>query len=89
MGFFGGALGGFAKTASERKDSGKSGLLSKLRKKKGTLSSGGDESPSDTDSLGVQNARKGGRVKKGGLFHLHAGEKITPKRKRARSGKRR
>jgi hypothetical protein len=97
-GFLGGALSGFADEYNKNKGSGGGGggMLKKLFKKRSAkgqvnaqLSSGGDESgPSD----GIQSAKRGGRVRKGGLLRVHKGEDIVPaKRKRGRraSGKRR
>jgi hypothetical protein len=89
-GFLGGALSGFADEASKRQSSGKSGLLSKLRKKK-QLPLTPSDSSNTTNLSQVPSYKRGGKVKKTGLAYVHKGEKVIPaKRKRGRSaGKRR
>jgi hypothetical protein len=94
MGFFGGALSGFADTYSKRKANGQGGLLSKLRNKNKQLPLTRPNASNTTQLTPMaepSSYRKGGRVKKGGWARVHAGETVVPKKKRGRrsAGKRR
>jgi hypothetical protein len=88
MGFFGGALSGFAGEAEKKREAGNSRMFN--RKKKTPL-----RSPNSSNTMNlsedVPSYKRGGKVKKTGLAYVHRGETVVPaKRKRGRSaGKRR
>jgi hypothetical protein len=89
MGFFGGALGGYADEATKMKGQGRSGAL-RGKKKLPLTRPNSSNTTSLTPMAEPGSFRKGGRVKKTGFAKVHKGEQVIPAKKRSRrSGKRR